>query len=1032
MKKYLSFLLAALLFTACHRVAEFALPDAPEGAFSTVTASFSKAELTGVKSICSPLVEGFVEAYLFAFYANGQTVCAAKYVTQADSFRWALPRGEDLEIWALANPPDDALKQKLEGFLTATDLTRQDLLDLPPFSCPSTAALQELEEGGKNMPMSAILPVRFEGVRETLSIPLERLFAKYSLRLNCSRFIQEGWTVRTAFVRCMNSNGRVPYFYDGPGAGYAARADDLVPCLDHDDGTDLEHLSHFGSDGTTTNPISFYFPENCQGTILNGNGTPAQSWKTVYQELGEGVAACSYLSINLAASKDGIERSFSYRVYPGSEASMKRNFDIVRSTARTLTVTLTPGMETDSFRWTPSQTLSVEPGGTIEIPYETTLDNPCFSAVGTGLEWVESLSGMARYRAADNAPGGTVYALGGDEGFEVSDRVAVSISDQFKLKGSIPPGCVYYQPFRLSVSPYRSSWPVGVSGSSLSVVSTAPAGQEAIEILSGPDRDSNGWYFTACCTGPRSAADPSETLLIRDSANNILGEVAIPDVRDVFTVPVLYYDGPDLTPDGCFVLPVNGADCTTVNMQFETEDGAAVTIPGNRLSLVSSDSAVDDLYVEYTGDAFDVYLPYWEGIPGLQEFDQAHVSSEPYLQSVSNALRLHSKTGYAFHTEEITFLIPNPFVGVDAEAPRSRVVIGRKVDIPSAWALKTASGRVLEWHIPKDRSRPSLTVETRLLSDVGYLDGSTGYTAAPTDGNGHLLPYDIVRIPCDFKTCGQIAFRLEVENVRSGEKASALAAVVDVVRELEINATFRIHQRHYPLFSPNDEEARIEVSASFIRMAALTPMVKMDFLKMTATAQTTVHPTRAEAESLGPFWVNYTASLGTHPYFGVFTRYVPFEDELRYELVWNPGSTAGYFNYRVVTLWNPPQFDFDPEGFRQKHPDAFPNMRLVPASGDMCRYLQMDDYTRIVLYWERWKSAEWTDGGKGWYLCDNEDTVPRFASAYYYPRAETDPFYGRTFFGNPSQTGTDVDPVYGGDPFFIQSNSNTFETILDY
>ncbi|MBP5538234.1 MAG: DUF4906 domain-containing protein, partial [Bacteroidales bacterium] len=913
------------------------------------------------------------------------------------------------------------------------DLTKQDLLNLPPLSCPSTADLKELDESGRNLPMSAIVPVHFTGVRETLTIPLKRLFAKYSLKLNCSRFINDGWSIRTAFVRCVNSNGRVPYFYDGPGAGYAARADDLVPCLDCAGDTDLEFLNVFGRTGTTVKPISLYFPENCQGTILGADGTPAQSWKTVYQDLGAGVSACSYLSINMIASKDGVERSFSYRVYPGSESAMNRNFDIVRNSARTLTVTLTPGLETDSFRWTPTQTLSVEPGGTIDIPFETSLDSPRFSTLGTGLEWLSSSGGIARFRASVSAPEGTVYALGGDEGFEVSDRVPVSISDRYTLKGTIPSGCVYYQVFRLYISPYREEWPDEVSPSSLSVVSTAAPGQEAIEILSGPRLDSYGWYFTARCAGPRSASDPSEMLLIKDEKYNTLGAMEIPDIREVFSVPVIYYDGPDLTVDGCFFLPVNGADCATVNLQFEAEDGTDVTVPDNRLSLVSSDSVVDDLYVEYTPGTFEVYLPCWEGIPGLQEFDQSQMSREPYLQSVSNALQLHSKTGYVFHSEEISFLIPNPFVGMEAFAPYARVVAGRKVEMPSDWMLCSESGWVLEWHIPKDRSRPSMSLETVLLSDCGYKDAGTTYTAAPADENGDLLPYDIVRIPCDNKTCGQIAFRLEVENLRSGEKASALAASVDVVRELEVYAEFSIHQRHYPLFSPYDEEARIKVVASFPKMSALTPMVGMDFLKTTATAETTVHPTKAEAESLGPFWVNYAASLGTHPFFNMGTRYIPADNELTYEILWNPGPTTGYFNYRVITLWNQPQFDFDPEGFRQKHPDAFPDMRLVPASGDMCRYLQMDDYTRIVFHWERWRSVEWTDGGMGWYLCDNDEYEPwRYASAYYIPRAEIDPYYGRCFFGSPEQTGTDVDPVYGGDPFFIQSACNTFETILDY
>lgn len=1033
MKKYFLLLLTASLFAACRREVEYDLPDALGGSFSSVTASLARADMSGVKSVCNPQVESFVEAYLFAFYADGESVCSVKHVTQADSFSWTLPRGEDLEIWALANPQDDALKETLESFLTATDLTRQDLLNLPPFTCTSSADLKALEDSGRNLPMSAVVTAHFNGVRETVTIPMERLFAKYSLKLNCSLFIRDGWSIRTAFVRCMNSNGRVPYFYDGAGAGYAARAEDLVPCLDHDNsGQDLVFLSLFGRNGVTGKSVTFYFPENCQGTILSEDGKPAQSWKTVSQELGCAVSACSYLSINIVASKDGVERSFSYRVYPGSESMMNRNFDIVRNTARTLTVTLTPGLETDSFRWMPTQTISVEPGGTIEIPFETSLESPSFSVLGNGLAWVETVDGVARYRAAADAPEGTVYALGGDEGFEVSDRVPVTISDRYKLKGTIPSGLVFYQPFQLKISPFRDDWPDAVSPSSLTLSSTAPSGQEAIDVLSGPRFGPEGWYFDACCTGPRSAADPSETLLIRDGENNVLGEVLIPDVREVFGIPAIYYDGPTLTADGCFVLPVNGADCATLNLQFETEDGADVTIPDSRLSLVSSDTAVDDLYVEYADNTFDVYLPYWEGIPGLQEFNQSHISSEPYLQSVSNALRLHSKTGYVFHSEEITFLIPNPFVGFDAEIPHARVVSGNKVEMPADWILRKEPGGVLEWHIDKDRSRPALTVETALLNEDGYLDSSTTYTAAPTDGSGRLLPYDIVRIPCDFKTCGQISFRLEVENVRSGEKASACAAIVDVVRELEIYATFLIHQRRYPMFSPYDDEAKIAVNASFLQMTALNPIVGMDFLKTTATANTTVHPTKAEAETLGPYWVNYFSSVGANTFFGSGTRYVLSDSDLRYEIQWSPSSATDFFNYRVITLWNPPQFDFDLDGFRQKHPGAFPNMHLVPASGDMCRYLQMDDYTRIVLFWERWKSAGWTDGGKGWYLCENPGGEPAFASAYYMPRAEIDPFYGRTFFGNPSQTGTDVDPVYGGDPFFIQSSSNTFETILDY
>ena len=1028
MKKQFLLLLAILCLWACFRSSEQSVPEDSKALFTSVSASLVRAEVPGeTKSLCSADVEDFVEAYLFAFRADGDAVCASKHITQADSFQWTLPREEELEIWALANPADETLKALLEDCLEASDLTRQDLLELPPFSCPSSAALKELEEGVCHLPMSAVVPVFFESARGTLTIPLKRLFAKYELKLNWSRFIQEGWSVRAAGVKCVNCNGRVPYFYDGPGAGYAAGADDLVSLLDHDDGQDLDCLNELAPGGAANWKAFFYLPENCQGSILADGGEPAQSWKTVFQELGTRVSVCSYLSVNVAASKDGApERRFSYRIYPGNERTMNRNFDIIRNTFRSLTVTLTPGLETDSFRWTHTQALTVEPGGTVDIPFETSLESPCFSVVGDGLEWVETADGCARFRASADAPEGTVRALGGDEDFEVSDIAPVSITSMYPVQGIIPPGHFFFETFRLAVSPYRPSWPSDVDPSTLSVVSAAPAGTEAIEILSGPRHDSAGWYFTARCTGPRSVADPSETLFIRDEDGVTVGLVEIPDVRTVFSLPVVLLDNP-------YVLPYDGGDCGTVEYRFETEDGDEINVPNRYLALVSSDSAVDDLYVEYNDGFMDVFLPSWEGIPGLQEFDQAHMSSDPYLQSISNAFQLRSKTGYVFHSEEVTFLIPNPFVGFDSVIPSSKVVNGRKLETPSGWTVRNVSGTVLEWHIEKNRYRPSGRFTSSLLSSQGWLDASSTYQAAPTDGNGNTLPYDIVRIPCDSRTYGKIGFGLTVQNVRSGESASAWAAVVDVVREFEITATFRIHQRHYPLLSPYDEEARIRVSPAFDRSTSLNPYVGMDFLKVTATSSTTVHPTKAEAESLGPYWVNYAASLGTHMFFSSQTHYIlPSEGGLNYEIQWNPGPTTGFFNYRVLTLWNPPQYDFDIEGFREKHPTAFPQMRIVPASGNMCRYLELDPYTRIVFYWERWRSAEWTDGGKGWYLCDNVSTTPRYASAYYAPLSTIDPLYGRCFFGSPEQTGTDVDPVYGGDPFFIQSAVNTFETILDY
>lgn len=379
MKRFASILIAlsALLVAGCRYTEEdSAVVEAPARRalrFASVPVSLAgekEAVADSTKSVVSTDVEGFRSAWLFAFdpdgniYLDGEDRPVAAY-TASKSFEWTLPLGVEMDILILVNPGDDT-GAILNGFLSDMGLTKDDLLSLT-YTCGSAAAMITMETAG--MPMSGAMEgVVLGSASDPLVFTLRRLYARYDLKINTSRFAASGWSVSAVGITASRSNTEAPFFYTGSGVGFRQENASKLSVVDYATGDDLAAVNTLDGDNKSTAAATLYFLENCQGDPA---GT-ASKWSNVGTELADEVSLCSYIEFSVTASRPGFgERAFRYRLYPGQNADMKSNFDIVRNRQRKISITL--DAPTDGFQWTNTSMLRVAPGETITIPFETSL-----------------------------------------------------------------------------------------------------------------------------------------------------------------------------------------------------------------------------------------------------------------------------------------------------------------------------------------------------------------------------------------------------------------------------------------------------------------------------------------------------------------------------------------------------------------------------------------------------------------------------------------------------------------------------------
>lgn len=475
------FALAALWAGGCREI-ETDSPDSPDSpafppareaaSLVNVRVGISGGDTSSVtKSVATPGVENFTEAYLFAFWADGADAgqpctvngAPATVYTTTKTFDWTLPAGTSIEVLAIVNAVED-IRQDLDRWAYGLETYSKDDILALKFTCASASDLIDLEYREYNMPMTGRVTVTLDPGNPTLSIPVKRLFAKFDITLDVSGWADEGWTVTAASVTGARSNTEVPYFYTGTENGFRQTDPTKFASVDSSTSADLANLN-FRDAGGRSRAVTYYFLENCQRVPES-----AERWSSVALDLGARVQNCSYLKINVSATKPGYgQRRFGYRVYLdcAEGSAMKTGFNIIRNTYRSIILKL--GAPQDGFEWTNTDNLNISPGSPIFITFETSLDEADLSFTSPdprlvfqdysfeeGFNYDEYTSfpnsGRALFMVSGGTPDGNYTVKGGNLAGDISDEATVQVVSPITINPTIPYSHYAFQRFTVKFS----------------------------------------------------------------------------------------------------------------------------------------------------------------------------------------------------------------------------------------------------------------------------------------------------------------------------------------------------------------------------------------------------------------------------------------------------------------------------------------------------------------------------------------------------------------------------------------------------
>ena len=784
---------------------------------------------TGTKSVVAVNVENFTEAYLFAFWATGADAGKPCIVngspvairTTSKSFDWELPLGEPIEIYAMVNAIEDVAREIDLWACGEAQFTRDDLLSFT-YICGSASDLMDLYYRENNMPMTGVVSLTVSQAGQSLVIPVKRLFAKFDISLDVSAWAAEGWTVTAARVSGARSNTEVPYFYTGSGVGFKQTNPAKFASVDESTGNDLTELNFRDSEGKS-HPVTYYFLENCQGVAES-----ASKWNSVALELGNKVENCSLLRIYVKATKPGYgTRTFGYRIYLDSTSGslMKSTFNIIRNTYKSIVLKL--GAPQDGFQWTNTSPISVAPGGTVSIPFETSLggDELVFTPATGGLTYVSSTfnegvnteqlteyqnSGSAVFSVNDSAPDGTYTVRGGNSSGDISDETSVHVISPVTLTATVGASHYAFQRFSITLS---SQSMAGWSDADKNRLETAFSnltlrfGTEDTHLIS-----TNPVYHTSV-NGTNDVIN--KTFIVMSTrafveqfeAYNTAADVAYDTFSVTITRPNIKFIESHSSPytDNAFIgfdsdSPVYDTPITgeTIKGYFQLCNDA-----GTPLTILAADLALGSLQLTSLNGfrfsvskaaspantyVFDAYLASWDYIEedGFRSNtdDTCCFETETYTPN----LQLRSGSGVPVCSEPVHLQITNPFLewfpGGDF-TPHSYTLT---VDGNSDYVMTDDfSG---DW--------PYMSSCQPIVLSHGNVNTSKGgYSPYALVWESHSNEVESVRVADDLHNYGCIEIGNTITHAKTGDTFTMLWGKVDVIREFVIYAGYQYEQKNY-------------------------------------------------------------------------------------------------------------------------------------------------------------------------------------------------------------------------------------------
>ena len=722
---------AALALTACK--AEFDDPTVnPEIIeHESIRLETVKVNLVGesgeedTKSVVSTDVEGFVDAYLFAFWSDSKKICTytdggkqypvAKYISDK-SFEWALPVGKDsngkeqhIDIWVVVNPKDDICSFLDNAIDKGTDLTEDKLAELE-YRCDQEDDLEEL--GMTGMPMSGMLNDLYLPKSDTpFSLTIRRLFARYDIKLDYTDFINAGWNVQAVSIQSYNVNTSVPYFYTGSGTGYRQTDYMELDMVDHATSNDLATINT-KTDGKSTDFITFYALENCQGEILKDDGQPASSWVSVDSELSEKLQCCSYLLFNVKAisSDKSSTRTFPYKLYLGQD--FKSNFDIIRNKRKKVTIRI--GDPSSLFAWANSKRTVAKKRETKREYVVSTYAKNEFVAkpdfIKGNVNFKQSFDcelksdelGKLYYEITplDSAPEGDFVLRAGNRTLSVSDSKPFSVQPD------------YYAGFNLGKLPLTSSlgYPCAelpeVKYEDLALYSPAQEQKDYLRCVYLPDKDTNPYLWegtSATYSGwmnlEESLYDKYDVKLQVDCANTVGNSIRLAGVLDQNDEsPRFFYEGlPGVdgsnVPAHCKVL---------IHAKEDLNDEWVTWFEFDRLPQFECGLSLE---TSNTGSSFTYYEEtWWTGAVSFKFYEVGEGEVGTNQPGYYYFTDLHPETHYNVYIPNrakiYSYLQNNVFTTADFGTEDYYGIRGYNTTIDVFWQQQYNPVFVLQWSLP--------------------------------------------------------------------------------------------------------------------------------------------------------------------------------------------------------------------------------------------------------------------------------------------------------------------------------------------